>query len=83
DMVGGLGAKAVRGARTARDAVLEAIAGTTLAVRVQANGSLLVFSGSAADSGDILVIAQRDEAETNYNVNKATSSSRTGQTLKD
>jgi iron complex outermembrane receptor protein len=83
DMVGGLGAKAVRGARTARDAVLEAIAGTTLAVRVQSNGSLLVFRGSAADSGDILVIAQRDEAETNYNVNKATSSSRTGQTLKD
>lgn len=83
DIVAGLRAKSVRNARTARDAVLDAIAGNSLAVRVQGDGSLLVFSGSAADAGDILVIAQRDEAETNYNVNKATSSTRTGQTLKD
>jgi iron complex outermembrane receptor protein len=83
DLVEGIRSKRVRSAKTAREAVLAAIAGTSLAVRVRNDGSLLVIGTSAAEPGDILVIAKRDEAETNYNVNRATSSTRTGQTLKD
>ncbi len=83
DAVAGLRSKGVRNARTARDAVTATIASSSLALRVQADGSLLVFAASAADADEILVIAQRDEAETNYNVDKATSSTRTGQTLRE
>lgn len=83
DLVRGLQSKAVRKARSARDAVVGAIAGLPLALRIADNGSLMVFGVSAAAPGDVVVIGRRDEAETNYNVNKATSSTRTGQTLKD
>lgn len=75
-------ARAVRRAMTAREAVLQALEGQNLAVRIREDRGLEVFQPAAAAEGDIVVTAQRDEAETNYRVNQASTSSRTGGNLR-
>ncbi|MEH3038283.1 MAG: TonB-dependent receptor [Sphingomonas adhaesiva] len=65
----------VEGARSARAAVAAAIAGSGLAIE-ERDGVLLV-------SGDIQVIARRDEAEVDALANRATTSTRTGRSLRE
>ncbi|MDR6116200.1 MULTISPECIES: TonB-dependent receptor [unclassified Sphingomonas] len=76
DAVRGLSARSVKGARDAMAAVRQATRGLRLAVSHERDGSILVVN-------DIIVIAHRDEAETNVTVRGATSSTRTGETLRD
>lgn len=75
-------ARKVQRATTAREALLQALAGQDLAIRAREGGVLEVFRNDAAVEGDIVVTAQRDEAETNYRVNKASSSNRSGGDLR-
>lgn len=65
----------VSGARSAADAVRQAVRGTGLNVRRE-NGGFLV-------SRDIMVVARRDEAETRVLVRQASTSDRSGQTLRE
>ncbi len=57
-----------------RDAITQAIRGTSLAV-IDVNGVINVVSG-------IVVVARRDQAETDLAVRETTTSDRTGQTLR-
>lgn len=75
DAIAGLASSPVSGARDARDAVRLAIAGLPLSVD-EVDGVLTVTNG-------LLVVARRDEAETNSVVNRATTSTRTGKSLRE
>lgn len=61
---------------TAQAAVAAALRGTSLAVALDSGGVLTV-------TNDIVVTAQRDEAETRLLVRQASSSNRTGQSLRE
>lgn len=76
DAVKGLTSKPVRNARSARDAINIAIRGSKVALVPAANGGLTVVN-------DIVVIAQRDEAETRVMVSQATTSDRSGLGLRE
>lgn len=76
DAIRGLTAASVSNARDAMAAVRQATRGMRLAVSPEANGGILIVN-------DILVVAHRDEAETSVMVRGATSSSRTGESLRD
>ena len=67
--------QAVRGARTAEEAARKATQGSDLQVDTR-DGRIQVYN-------DILVIARRDDAETGYLVRDTSTSSRTGQSLRD
>ncbi|MFV3460595.1 hypothetical protein ACNJEG_21115, partial [Mycobacterium tuberculosis] len=71
-----LTAASVSDARDAMAAVRQATRGMRLAVSREADGGILIVN-------DILVVAHRDEAETSVMVRGATSSSRTGESLRD
>lgn len=80
--VGDAQGRPVRDAATAIDAVIQATEGTGLSYEAGTDGTLRIFR--RANSGaEILVIATRDEAETNLNVNSAASSTRTGKSLRE
>ena len=76
DAIRGLTAMPVRDARNAASAVRQATRGQRLAVSVEKDGSILV-------TNDILVVAHRDEAETSVAVRGTTTSTRTGESLRD
>lgn len=65
----------VADARDAPAAVRQAVRGTALVVHTDKSGIVV--------TSDILVVAQRDEAETSLLVRDATTSTRTGQSLRD
>ena len=76
DAVKDLTSRPVRSAGNARRAVQAAINGTNLAVVPGADGGLIVVN-------DIVVTAQRDEAETSVLVRQSTTSDRNGLGLRD
>ncbi|QXT35636.1 TonB-dependent receptor [Sphingomonas sanguinis] len=76
DAVKGRTSHSVRGARTAEAAIQQATRGSALATVAGANGGLTVVN-------DIVVIAQRDEAETSALVRQATTSDRNGLGLRN
>lgn len=76
DAVRGLTAAPVTEARNAMAAIRQATRGLRLAVSRQHDGSILIVN-------DILVVAHRDEAETSVMVRSTTTSTRTGETLRD
>lgn len=76
DAVRHLTSAPVRNARTAADAVQQATRGKAVEVTVRSDGSILVENG-------IVVVARRDEAETSILVRGDTSSTRTGESLRD
>ncbi|PZU06944.1 MAG: hypothetical protein DI606_17425 [Sphingobium sp.] len=82
DAVKGMMSPGVKKAHSLRAAILEAVRGHDLAIRVEDDGSFVIFQPIAAGPSDIIVTAQRDEAETNYRVNKTTTSDRSGGTLR-
>jgi len=76
DAVPGRTSSPVKGAANARDAVETALQGTGLQLTVEPDGHMTV-------ANDIVVTAQRDEAETSFRVDGAQSSNRSGKTLKE
>lgn len=76
DAVPGKMSAPVVGKATAYDAVVAALRGTGLTVTRDATGELTV-------TNDVVVTAQRDEAETNLLVKQASSSNRIGQSLRE
>lgn len=76
DATGDLVSSPVRNAGSAEEALRMALRGKMLAVRREKDGSFTV-------TNDILVVAQPDEAETDLLVRNTTTSSRTGQSLRD
>ncbi len=76
DAVKGLTSSPVEDARDAISAVRQATRGVAVAVRVEHGGRILVVN-------EVTVIARRNEAEENVLVRGETSSSRTGESLRD
>lgn len=76
DAVKGATSSPVDGARDALSAVRAATRGANVAVQVQKDGSILV-------ANDVVIVARRNEAEDNVLVRGQTSSSRTGESLRD
>lgn len=76
DAVGGIVAKPVVNARSARDAVAQATRGLPVAVQIGEDDRIAVIN-------DVVVTARPNEAETSVLVRGATSSSRLGQSLRD
>lgn len=76
DAIRGLTAAPVREARDVLSVVRQATRGMRLAVTREASGHILVIN-------DIVVIARRDEAETSVMVRSTTTSTRTGESLRD
>lgn len=76
DAVNGLTSNPVEGARDAISAVRQATHGVGVAVRVKHGGTILVVN-------EMTVIARRNEAEDNVLVRGETSSSRTGESLRN
>ncbi len=76
DAVRGLTSEPINGARTAEDAIDQATKHTTLLTIKDGNGSLSVVNA-------IIVLAQRDEAETSILVRSTSTSSRIGQSLRE
>lgn len=76
DTVKGLTSHPVRDATSARAALQQAMRGLNVAILPGADGGLSVV-------GDIVVTARRDEAETNVLVRQASTSDRTGLSLRE
>ncbi|MGP7797003.1 TonB-dependent siderophore receptor [Sphingomonas sp. CLY1604] len=76
DAVKGMTANAVVDARSEKDAVRQATRGLDVAVQVDTDGRIAILN-------DIVVVAQRDEAETNVMVRNTSTSSRLGQSLRE
>lgn len=76
DAVKGLTSHPVRNAKSAHDALQQATHGLNIAIVPAANGGLTVVN-------DIVVTAQRDEAETSVLVRRTTTSDRNGLGLRD
>lgn len=76
DAIRGLTAAPVAGAHDAMAAVRQATRGLRVAVSRDAAGNILILN-------DILVVAHRDEAETSVMVRSTTTSTRTGESLRD
>ncbi|PCG08146.1 hypothetical protein COA17_13810 [Sphingomonas ginsenosidimutans] len=76
DAVRGITARPVVNARSERDAVAQATRGLPVAVEVSDTGAISILN-------DVIVTAQPNEAENSVLVRGATSSSRTGQSLRE
>lgn len=76
DAIRGLTSVPIIGAHDAWAAVRQATRGTKLTVTHARDGSILIVN-------DVVVIAHRDEAETSVMVRGSTTSSRTGESLRD
>ncbi|MEJ8630120.1 TonB-dependent receptor plug domain-containing protein [Sphingomonas sp. I4] len=76
DAIRGLAARPVAAARDAMAAVRQATRGLRVTVSRGAEGNILVLN-------DIVVVAHRDEAETNVMVRSTTTSTRTGESLRN
>lgn len=70
----------VVGEFTPSQAVVAAVAGTGLSVNVRLDGSILV-GGTSRDNAEILVLGQRNEAETSFKASRSETATRSGASL--